>query len=814
MSEHQTDLPAAPAFPQSQLPSSPLDDGLAALEAAALDDEAELARYTSFVLQPDGTQQARSRLVLDGLHCAACAGLIEQALRQVDGVHGAAVQAASRRAQVTWDPARTRASELVAAVQGAGYQAYPDTAIATHTEDAAEDRRALWRLFVAGFCMMQVMMYATPGYVATPDEIGHDVVRLLAWASWLLSLPVVLFSSTPFYAGAWRALRQRRIGMDVPVALGIVVTFIASTGAAFAVGEGTEASLWGHEVYFDSLTMFVTFLLGGRWLERRARRRAAQALDSVLHRLPQSVERVLGDGSTQAVSPTRLSKGDHVRVAVGQAFPADGALTAGATDVDEALLTGESRPLPRAAGAAVLAGSINLGQPVTMRVERLGADTRYQRIVALMHEALTERPAWVRVADRIAGPFLWCVLLLALGAAVVWSQIDPGRAVWVAVAVLIVTCPCALSLAAPAAMVAAAGNLARRGVLVQRVEALEALARIDRVVFDKTGTLTDERLRLTGVVADPARSNALLQHAASLAAHSRHPVSRALADAEEARDLAQPDAAGAAAWFEVREHAGFGLEAVDAEGVRWRLGSAAWAAGVGAAGKALAEPGGAADGVAADPALRLWLCSEQGERAGFALDERLRPGARSALEDLQSEGLRVMLLSGDHTERVQQMAARLGLNAEEAKAGASPQDKLAVLEQLQQAGERVAAVGDGINDAPLLARADVSFAMGHGAALAQTRADFIVLGSRPQDVVATRRLAHRTLRIVHQNLLWALLYNTASVPLALLGWMPPWLAGLGMALSSLLVILNAARLTREPGQVPQTRPVVARAAGA
>jgi Cu2+-exporting ATPase len=769
-----------------------------AREAAALDDEAELARYTHFVSRPEGGQQACSQLVLDGIHCAACAGIIEQAVRQVPGVQQVSVQAASRRAQVWWDPAATRASQVVQAIERAGYQAFPDTATDQRAADRREARKGLWRLFVAGFCMMQVMMYATPTYVATPEDIGLDVMRMLLWASWLLSLPVVLFSATPFYAGAWRALRQRRIGMDVPVALGILVTFVASSGATFATLASGEPSIWGQEVYFDSLTMFVAFLLAGRALEARARRQATQALDSVLHRLPQSVERLTAEGS-ERISPVRLQLGDEVRVAAGQAFPADGSLLDGPTEVDEALLTGESRPLPRRAGESVLAGSYNLTSPVRMRVERLGEQTQYQRIVWLMQQAMAERPSWVRLADRIAGPFLWAVLLLAIGAGIAWWFIDPSRAVWVAVAVLIVTCPCALSLAAPSAMVAAAGALARRSVLVQRFDALEALSRADAVVFDKTGTLTDDRLRLSGVrLPAGGDETAMLAQAASLAVHSRHPLSLALAAACE-----QP---AAVAWQGLREQPGSGIEARDETGALWRLGAADWAAGPAAdplAKGADPDASGRADagrpvGEPAAEQERVWLTRDGVLQAAFALDEQLRPDAASAVAALRAQGLRVSLLSGDQPGRVAAMGQRLGLVDGQWQARARPQDKLEAVAAAQASGHTVVVVGDGINDAPVLSRADVSFAMGHGAALAQSRADFIVLGSRPADIVAAWHLSRRTMRIVRQNLAWAAIYNAASVPLALIGWLPPWLAGLGMALSSLIVVGNAVRLARSP----------------
>lgn len=755
--------------------------GLRAHERAALDDADELARYTSFDGPQDAPVSATSRLCVDGLHCAACAGLIEQALLRVPGVVGASVNGAARRASVTWDPRLARASDLVEAVQAAGYRAYPDTAVDDRPAelDTGESRRMLWRLFVAGFCMMQVMMYATATYVAAPGDIDAQTLRLLNWAGWLLSLPVVLFAALPFYRGAWQALRQGRVGMDLPVAIGILVTFLASTAATFDTSAAQP-----REVYFDSLTMFVTFLLGGRALEQRARARAAQALDSALNRLPAAVQRYGADGQWAWVSPMRLQPGDCIRIAAGQAFAADGVVVEGRTDVDEALLTGESRPLPREPGDEVLAGSINLAGPVAVRVTRLGGQTRFDSIVQLVSQAMTRRPSALRLADRIAGPFLWCVLLLAAGAAAGWSLVDPSRAVWVAVSVLVVTCPCALSLAAPSAMVAAAGALARRGVLLRRLDALEALAGIDLFVFDKTGTLTDACPQVVDVQAVAGIDKAAwLKLAAALAAHSAHPLSQALAAAGEAE--------GAPGWTELREEPGSGLEGTDPQGRRWRLGSADWA-GVDTE---------AACGMGFDvERVRVWLAPAGGARAsltgfvGFELDEVLRPGSATAVARLRAQGAEVMLLSGDQPRRVLHLARRLGISRVEA--GATPEAKLAVVQREQRAGRRVAVIGDGINDAPVLAQADVSFAMAHGAALAQARADVLLLGSRPLDVVESLVLARRTLRIVRQNLWWAAGYNLVSLPLALMGWLPPWLAGLGMAASSLLVVGNALRVAR------------------
>lgn len=742
-------------------------------EAAALDDEAAIAAATVYTERADGGREAATRLMLDGLHCAACAGLIEAALRRVDGVLGATVNGATERAAVRWDPARTRVSALVRAIQRAGYRAWPAGADDLLPRRREASRALLWRLFVASFCMMQVMMAAWPSYVAAPGEIAPDLQRLLGWTQWVLSLPVLLFASRPFYAGAWAALRQGRLGMEVPVALGIAVTFVASSVAAF----DPEGPLGG-ELYFDSLTMFVSFLLAGRWLEARARERSTRALDALLRRLPDAVERLNDDGRAETVAVARLAVGDRVRVAAGQAVPGDGVLLEGSTAVDEALLTGESLPQPRAPGDALVAGSLNLAAPVLMRLTQVGGGTRHRQIVDLMQRALAERPPALRAADRVAGPFLAGVLLLAAASFAWWWPVDPARAVWVAVAVLIVTCPCALSLAAPSALTSAAGALARRGVLLQRLDALEALAEIDVACFDKTGTLTEDRLQLAQIDVGPGGDReALARRAASLAARSTHPLSVALAQAVGHDD---------GGWHDVVERPGLGLEARDAEGRRWRLGAADWAAGPAATASAAGS---------ARPSVSL-ACLDGGADASarFDFDETLRPDAAALVEAWRAEGLGLQLLSGDRAGPVQAVASRLGFDTVQAQA--TPEAKLDALRRLQRQGRRVLMVGDGLNDGPVLAQADVSVALGHGAALAQQRADMVVLGSRLGEVATARTLARRCRRVVRQNLAWALAYNALAVPLALAGWMPPWAAGLGMAASSLVVVGNALRLVR------------------
>jgi len=750
-------------------------------DLAVLDDDIELARFTFPRTTADGVRTGESALRIGGMHCSGCATLVEQALRRVEGVLSANVSAASQCATVQWDVARTRPSALVRAVAAAGYEAVPDTAAGARLMRRKEARDALWRLFVAALCTMQVMMMATPSYLGSAAQLAPDLKQLLDWGSWLLTLPVMLFAAAPFFSGAWRSVRAGRIGMDVPAALGMLVAFIASSGAAFDPG-----GLFGREVYFDSLTMFVSFLLGGRYLEMRARHHAAALLEAGTGQLPETALRENADGSVTQVSALRLQPGDMLRVPMGEAFCADGVLTQGSTQVDESLLSGESAPVAKTTGDAVLAGSVNLGAPVAMRVRSVGADTRFEAIVAMTREARTQRPASQQAADRWAAPFLWGVLLLAAGAAAVWSVLDPSRAVWVAVSVLIVTCPCALSLAAPSALLAATTAMARRGVLLRRSEAIEGLARMQLLFIDKTGTVTEahgrgvQMLRVDGGDADyPNHAGerlpdaALRAVAASLAAWSAHPLAKALS--------AEYEGAGGA-WADLRETPGQGMQGRAGDGVLWCLGKSTAVST--ALPRVTNEVGDA----------QTWLSCNGRPVASFHFIEVLRPDAPAAVNALQRDGVRVVLLSGDAPARVARMARQLGVS--EHHGGLSPQGKLAAVRAAQARGERVAMVGDGINDAPVLAQADTSLAMGEGVHIARAQADGVLVSNALGDVVRARALARRALRVMRQNIAWAVAYNTACVPLALVGWLPPWGAGLGMATSSLVVVLNSLRLSR------------------
>lgn len=767
------------ALANNQMKSVDTDAALEVLRL--LDDPQEWSVFS----RPDAKNVGfwESNIQIEGMHCAACALTIEDALLRVPGVLKAEVSAGSHRARVVWTSEDVRPSDWMSAIQSAGYRAVPANDAFARELRKIDARKALWRMLVAGLCMMQVMMYAYPAYVAAPGDLTAEMEHLLRWASWVLTLPVVLFSCGPFFSSALRDIAHRRVSMDLPVALGMLITFVVSSAGTF-----DPKGIFGGEVYFDSLTMFVFFLLSGRWLELRLRDRTAGALEALMNRLPDSVARRCDDGRFEHVPVRRLLPGDVIRILPGETFPADAVVMHGETMVDEALLTGESRPVSRGIGDTVIAGSHNLSTLVQARVERVGNKTRFSQIVALMESASTTKPPSARLADRIAKPFLIAVLLAAGLACAFWWGRSPEHALMVAVAVLIVTCPCALSLATPAAMLAAAGTLARQGVLVRQLEAFESLADINMVMFDKTGTLTRDAMVLgstqvrTGVTAEQA-----LGMAAALAQHSLHPVSKALV-------VAAKDAAVFSTWQAdaVIEVAGGGVSGqvmpTDASltSFELRLGSAKFCN----------------VDVPRNDLLQACLSDEQGWLATFLLLEDVRPDGLETVAALQHAGISVHLLSGDSNQAAARVAARVGIT--EFKGDCSPQDKLDFLREAQQRGCKVAVVGDGLNDGPVLASAHVSFAFGQALPLAQAQADFVVLGDQLGAVVKTWLMSRRTLRVVRQNLWWAAIYNAICVPLAIVGWIPAWLAGLGMALSSLLVVLNALRLSTiatSPGEI-------------
>ena len=718
-----------------------------------------------FATEP-APHEREASLILEGISCPACVWLNELHLSRQPGVVAVNINYATNRATVRWDTGTTSLSRILSAIAAIGYHAYPYDAKSLEAMQKREARNLLARFAIAGLGVTQVMMYALPRYIAGEQGIEPDIEALMNWAALVLTLPVVFYSALPFMSGAWRDVRNHRLGMDVPVALAIVIAFAASTFATIA-GAG--------DVYFDSIAMFVFLLLGARYLELRARQKAASHLETLSHAVPATANRLTHypqSMQAEVVPAVSLCIGEHVLVRPGETVPADGVIEQGQSELDESLLTGESMPVKRVEGELVTGGSVNRGNPLFLRVQRVGDQTILSAIVKLMERASSSRPRLQQITDRVAARFVAVVLLLAAGTAFWWFQHDAVRALPVVVSVLIVTCPCALALATPMAMAVATSAAARSGLLVTRAHALETLARATHFVIDKTGTLTIGKPAVRAVHALNVDREQALSLAASLEQGSEHPVANALREAAHGTEVCK----------EVRNSPGRGVEGI-VSGRRMRIGSEQFAA------ESAANP--ATGGIDA----QIWLADENKMLAGFDLWDRLRPDASGFIASLRAQGADVTLLSGDRESVVRDTAEQLGI--EQWRSAMSPQAKLEYVKQRQAQGEVVAMIGDGVNDAPVLAQAQVAVALMSGAALAQGAADMVLLTGHLSDLSNLIAYARRTVRIVRQNLGWAIAYNIIAIPLAMTGHVTPWLAAIGMSLSSLLVVANAMRLARD-----------------
>jgi Cu2+-exporting ATPase len=733
----------------------------------------------------DDGDARETTLLVEGIRCAACVWLIEHRLRQVDGVQQASLNVATEKLFVRWDKNRTCAAALLDAVRSIGYNAWPYDNT-RHDAQLQKASRTLGRqLFVAGLSMMQVMMYVAPEYMAGDDgTLDAGMASLMRWASLLLTLPAIAYSAQPFLKGAWASLKARALGMDVPVALGIIAAFVGSAVSTFR-GDGA--------VYFDSVTMFIFLLLASRYLEMVARRKAASALSRLRHSAPEMAQRLQlwpESRDTVTVPASALAAGDHIVVKGGEAVAADCTVVDGCTAVDLSLLTGESAPQRKLVGDLIPGGAVNAGGPVVLRVEKPVRDSTLAGLLRLVERAGSAKPQIAQWADRAASWFVAALLLFAVASFGFWYWHDASRAWPVAIAVLVVSCPCALSLATPSALAAATDRLLGKGALIVQPHVLETLHRATHIVFDKTGTLTEGRPAVQSVDAiDGARIIGILRVAAALEAGSAHPIARAICAAADAHG------AGAAVAIKLQELAGQGMEGM-VNGVRYRLGTAAYVADI--AGGRVPAMGAAVCAEAPDaggpPMTTVWL-GMQGRWLGrFLISDVLRADARQTVEYFQRIGKTVVLLSGDQQALATKVAEQLGIS--EAIGDCLPEEKLAYVQELQRRGAVVAMVGDGINDAAVLSAADVSFAMGSGATLAQVHADCVLLDARLPMLAETARSAGRTMRVIRQNLAWATLYNLVAIPAAAFGVLNPWLSGVGMAVSSAFVVLNALRLRR------------------
>ena len=709
-------------------------------------------------------------LILEGIVCAACVWLNERHLAALPGVVDVSINYTNHRALVRWDPEKITLSEILESISRIGYLAHPYDPDRQQRIIEKERKQQLRRIGLAGVLGMQVMILAVALY--TGDWWGMDDAfrSFFRWTSLLITIPVLLFASRVFFTSAWRDLKSRRVGMDVPVSLGIGIAFIASVAHTIQ-GEG--------EIYFDSVVMFTFFLLTARYFEMTARKRSTEATEALVSLQPAvaaKLVRVDGKDEEHAVPVAELEPGDRVLVRPGDTVPTDGVIESGASGIDESLITGESLPVTKSAGDDVIGGSINTESPLIVRITHVGADTVLAAIQRLLDKAQSEKPAIARLADRIASKFVMVILSIAALVALFW--LSRGSPDWlpITIATLVVTCPCALSLATPTAITAASGQLAKLGLLPARGHALETLARASHFVFDKTGTLTVGNIRLSGTrtLADLPEQDCL-EIASAIEAHSEHPIAKSFLHACP-QSPRQAEA--------VSNTPGHGMSGT-VDGREWFLGKPDYIAQHCGDTVTVEDDGGRT---------QVLLADREKIYAVFSFEDELHEDAAELIARLKRAGKPVMLLTGDNLSAAQHIAGATGIS--EVHANLKPGDKLEHIKALQQHGAMVVMTGDGVNDAPVLAGADVSIAMGTGSQLAAASADFILLSPRVSTIYTGYRLAVRTLAIIRQNLAWAIGYNILAVPAAAMGYIQPWLAAIGMSASSLVVVLNALRLSR------------------
>ncbi|MFQ1635792.1 heavy metal translocating P-type ATPase [Aeromonas veronii] len=703
------------------------------------------------------------QLTVEGLTCAACAWLIERHLMTLTGLRYINVNTTTHRARIKWDPDQLSLSDILKGFAQIGYRAYP---FQTHQQEALyakEVRSYMFRLALAGLGSMQVMMCAVALYMDLFISVEDEFMVYFKWISLLLSTPIMIYSAQPFYVGAWRSLRQGHLSMDVSVSLALIGAFIASMWATvFNTGE----------VYYDSITMFVFFLLLGRFLELRARRKASESSSNLARLVPIMATRIDDEGEHEVAAKT-LQVGDRVRVLAGATLPADGIIVEGQASLNESMLTGEQLPLLKQRGEQVYAGTINTDAPLQIRVTHRIEESRIAQIMRLQDHALDDKPAIAQMADQLSRHFILVLLIIAAAVWTFWHFHQPDQAFWITLAVLVATCPCALSLATPTALTSATANLTRNGILLRRGHVLDVLTKANRIVMDKTGTLTTGEISLTGTTTLAEMDETqCLAIARAMEVQSEHPIARAFR-------LPADSIAVLPSAREITPVIGHGITAL-VDGVRYRIGSARW--------------------LGLDPAqehgrgLAIYLADEQQVLARFNLEDTLRPDARALIAAFKAAGLHTTVLTGDSSLQADEIARELGVD--ELVKGVSPDGKLAYLKAREAQGDISIMVGDGINDAPVLAGAHASFAMAGGTDLAKNSADAILLADDLSRLLEAKVLAMRTRKIIIENFAWSIGYNLLVLPLAACGWLPPYLAAAGMSLSSLIVVTNSMRLNR------------------
>ena len=741
------------------------------LERVALYDRPEIQQ--SFVADKDDCSEAT--LLLENIRCPACLWLNEKHLRSLPGVVDVYIDDITQRARVRWQTDTIRLSQILTAITDIGYIAHPyDASRNTHIQQLRR-RRSTERLIFAGAIGMLVMNFSLASYfmVDMQDPAGLPLwVTIGRWTSLVLCTLILAYPGQEFFAGAWGDLRNRRLGMDIPVVLGLSAAYAGSVYATVS-GHG--------EVYYDSIAMFVFFLLLARRYELSGKLRAANHLDRLSRITPKTAQRIDEDGKRHTTSVDELLPGDLISLVPGETVPVDATVSEGCSSFDESLITGEPHPVLRRHGDHVVAGAINGDQPVVLRVTRTIQASTLSEIQQLVEHGLEQRPRYAKLAEQAASWFVAAILVLAGATAWYWLGTEPSNWLPSTIAVLIVTCPCALALATPVALTVSAARFMDMGVLPLRMRALDDLAGSDVFVFDKTGTLTLGRPILSEIfVVGGLDREGCLRHASALSEDSEHPVARAIREHWTDSGI-RP--------VEKSNVPGSGVSA-RIDGLEWRLGRPGFAA----QGKPVSQNTRTIiDEHRGRGELVSLLSNSDGVQAVLTFNDPLRPGVKDMLAGLLHNGVaQLAILSGDAQQSVARVCAQL--RVDDCHGGQSPKEKLAWTHTRQQQGHRIAMFGDGINDAPTLAAADVSLSFSEASDLANASSDFVILGDDPVTLVDARRLAQKTRINILQNFAWAGAYNMIAVPFAAAGYIPPWGAAIGMSLSSLIVVVNALRL--------------------
>ncbi|MCW8335167.1 heavy metal translocating P-type ATPase [Vibrio paucivorans] len=711
---------------------------------------------SEFVRNQD--DQVEVTLSLEGVSCAACAWLIEKQVASKPGVLSIRVNTTTNRAILAWDKNKTRLSELLSVIHRLGYKAAPFEADKQEAAYHYSMKQYLYRLGIAGLATMQVMMLAVALYLEVFGDLEPEFKNYFRWVSLIFATPVMLYSALPFYINAWRSLRSRTLGMDVPVSLAMIFAYFASL-----VATVTEQG----EVFFESISMFAFFLLVGRFLEMRARRKAAAASGNLLKLVPAIASTL--DGEQIAVRSLKV--GDRIRVLPGEHIPADGKIISGRVHIDESMLTGESVPVVKRIGDAVFAGTLNGEESFELEVSSTKADSMISNIVRLQDEAQMSKPKIAEIADVVARYFVAVILVIAAFTWYFWHESRPDDAFWIMLSVLVATCPCALSLATPTALTCATSRMGNFGILLRKGHVFETLCKVNHLIVDKTGTLTHGDIEISNVdtFADLDEKQCL-KLAAALEAHANHPIARAFREYDDKSTQLE----------NVQNIIGSGLQG-EYQNKLVKIGNAAFA---------LTSP-------VSPEANSVYLSIDGVHTATFVYRDPIRSESENFINRFKDAGIKISLLTGDSERNANYVAESIGID--NVIANAKPNDKLAYLKSLDSK-EVTMMIGDGINDAPTLAGAHLSVAMGGGTDVAKASADMVLLGDRLDRILQARELALKTRKIIRENLAWSLGYNLLILPLAVAGFVAPYFAVVGMSASSIIVVSNSLRLLKEQGK--------------